>query len=126
MLTSAVPCALLCTLTCCAELRWIGERCGDNLGQVRYTAVYAVYKSTPGLIIKSGGQDCILTFNATAQPTWNNVRFGSCGTAPLFAPSLPTCVSQRPATAPTGLQQDSGGSDSSGGNSSGCVSVLGQ
>jgi len=105
----------------CAELRWIGERCGPNMDQISYTAVYAVLKNST-LIARAAGEDCVLTPNATALPLWNRLRFGGCGTPPLYAPSLPTCLQASAAAAANGLngQQSPDGSDS---GSSSCIAA---
>lgn len=91
------------------ELRWIGERCGPNMDQIRYTAVYAVHKDT-GMLAKVNGTDCVMTLNLTDHPTYTRVRFGYCGVPPRFGLSLPTCLKSTAAP----LEYSSSGSSNSG------------
>lgn len=105
------------------ELRWIGQRCGAAMDQILYTAVYAVYKNS-GVVARVSGQECILTPNATAN-VWSRLRFGGCGTPPVYAPLLPTCIDNsaaEPAATAHSVPIDNS-SDSSSNSSGSCITA---
>lgn len=67
------------------KLVWSGHLCGPQSNQIIFTSLEAVDAAT--------GQPkpaCKLTAGMDKPAAWIRQRFGSCGKAPLHAPSLPT------------------------------------
>jgi hypothetical protein len=83
------------------------------MDQIRYTAAYTVYRGT-NLVMRVQGQECIFTPNSVnASLTWARMRFGGCGTPPVLAPSLPTCIKPAPASSTEAAAGDGGSSNNS-------------
>jgi subtilisin len=75
-------------LTANARLVWTGVACPTNAGRISYNQVRAVNRYTNRPIMLNG-KPCMLSPNSTL-PAWTRQRFGGCGIAPTYAPSLPT------------------------------------
>lgn len=92
-----------------AKLLWFGKACSSS--KVLYTEVRAVNWKTGAVLRTKSGSQCILAANA-AKATWNKQRFGSCGTAPMYAKTLPTQTCSATGGNPTGGNPNSGAATS--------------
>ncbi|KAF8064600.1 apr [Scenedesmus sp. PABB004] len=98
------------------RLLWAGERCGEGLRQVRFTALLAVSRDGGELAAAEDGAPCVLLPDP-ANRAWTRRVFGAgCGAAPGHAPGLPTRICAAP-----GQPCFSGGAGAGGGEAGGAA-----
>lgn len=72
-----------------ARLVWRGSTCSDGTS-IYWTQIRAYDKTTGYNLVDSLGRQCVM--NPSLDRTFNLNYFGACGSAPLFARSLPTLI----------------------------------